>query len=77
MMDLDQYLRCGLHEEVAAVLHAAKRWASADASETKCERLRDAVDALADAYVAFGEAVEQFKAGPDEPSKLAHGRIAK
>ncbi len=75
-MDLDEYLRCGLDEETNAVLSAAQRWRD-DPNTDHVIALRDAIDALARAYVAFGEAVEEFKAGDGEPSELVHGRIVR
>ena len=69
-MDLDQYLRAGLHEQVAAVIHTAQRWHESPSSITRMDSMNAAIEALADAYVAFNDAVEEFKDGPDEPSEI-------
>ncbi len=76
MTDLDEYRRCGLHEDVNAVLSAAQRWRD-DPSTDSVLALREAIDALARAYVDFGNAVDEYKGLPDEPSVLDHGGIVR
>ncbi len=73
-MDMDQYLRGGLDEQVNAVLSAATRWRD-DPTTNHVMALREAIDALAGAYVAFGEAVDEFKALPDEPAVIEGGTV--
>ncbi len=73
-MTLDEYTRFGLQEQVGAILSAAQRWRD-DPSTDHVIALRDAIDALARAYVAFGEAVEEFKGLPDEPAEIEGGTV--
>ena len=78
MTDLDEYRRAGLHEDVDAVLSAAQRWRD-DPSTNHVMAIREAIDALAGAYVDFNAAVEDFKGLPDEPAEITcvKGRVGR
>lgn len=76
MTDFDEYLRAGLHEETNAVLSAAQRW-RADLSTTNVLALRDAIDALADAYVAWNSKVEEFMSEDGDGVELRGGLISR
>jgi hypothetical protein len=72
---LDQYLRAGLHAEIDAVLHAAKRW-RLNPSRSREQRLTETIDALAEAYTEWNEAVSTFTQPDDAPpGELKHGVI--
>ena len=73
-MDLDQYLRAGLHEPADAVLSAATRWRDAPTTNHVLA-LREAIDALAGAYVDFNAAVEEFMGLPDVPAVIEGGMV--
>ncbi len=74
MIDLDTYLRAGLNEETTAVLSAATRWRD-DPTTNHVMALREAIDALAGAYVDWTRAVDDFKALPDEPALIEGGMV--
>ena len=75
MIDLDEYRRAGLDEDVDAVLAAATRWRD-DPTTNNVMALREAIDALAVEFVAFNEAVDEY-AQPDDraPGELRGGKI--
>jgi hypothetical protein len=75
MTCLDEYLRAGLHHEVDEVLHTAQRWHESPSSVTRMDRMNEAIDALANAFVDFNEAVDEYTQPDDSPpGELKHGR---
>ena len=71
--DLDTYTRANLDEEANAVIHAAQRFC-AKQTDARRERLEQAVNALAEAYADWLEAVEEFKRSNGEPADLTKTR---
>ncbi len=76
MTDLDEYRRAGLHEDVDAVLAAAQHWRD-DPTTEHVLALREAIDALARAYVRFGDTVDEYKESDGTPAEIKHGNIVR